>query len=213
MTRCCARQGRVGKGRTVVNARAVGRIGVLVVGLGIAAGFASIPGTAKADPSDWSSSVDSLLSSLAVPADTTPLDIQVSINGSDLFSTADDEAHATSGPGDFAIAYDGGTATATGGEGDFAFADGPDTIAKITGGDYNVADVYDPSGTVGSVADAGTNSTAAGDYDLASVVGVDGAKATAQGADYAYAIVNLLDSQSGNAETIGGFFSELVALF
>jgi hypothetical protein len=198
----------------MVNARVVGRIGVLVAGLGIAAGFASIPGTAKADSPDWSSSVDSLVSSLALPADTTPLDIQISINGSDLFSTADNEATATSGQGDFAIAFgDGASATATGGTGDFSWADGPDTIAKITGGNDNTAVVYDPSGTVGSVADAGTNSTAAGDYDLAAIVGVDGAKATAQGADYAYAIVNLLDSQSGSADTIGGFFSELVALF
>jgi hypothetical protein len=198
----------------MLNARAVGRIGVLVAGLGIAAGFASIPGTAKADSSDWSSSVDSLISSLAVPADTTPLDIQISVNGSDLFSTADNEATATSGQGDFAIAYgDGASATATGGTGDFSWADGPDTIAKIAGGNYNTAEVYDPSGTVGSVADAGTNSTAAGDYDLAAIVGVDDATATAQGADYAYAVVNLLDSQSGNAETIGGLLSEWLALF
>jgi hypothetical protein len=214
MTRCCARQGRVGKGRIMVNARAVGRIGVLVAGLGIAAGFASIPGTAKADPSDWTSSVDSLVSSLAVPADTTPLDIQISINGSDLFSTSDNEASATSGQGDFAIAYgDGAKAIATGGTGDFSFADGTDTTAQITGGNDNLADVVDPSGTLGSTADAGTVGSTAGDYDFASVVGVDGAKATAEGADYAYAIVNLLDSQSGNADTIGGFLSELVALF
>ena len=143
----------------MVNARAVGRIGVLVAGLGIAAGFASIPGTAKADPSDWSSSVDSL----AVPADTTPLDIQISINGSDLFSTSDNEASATSGQGDFAIAYgDHASATATGGTGDFAFADGTHTTADIAGGNYNIADVFDPSGTVGSTADAGTTGTTAG---------------------------------------------------
>lgn len=198
----------------MVNARAVGRIGVLVAGLGITAGFASIPGTASADSSDWSSSVDSLVSSLAAPADPTPLDIQISFNGSDLFSTADNEATATSGSGDFAIAYgDGASATATGGTGDFAWADGPDTIAKITGGNDNTAEVYDPSGTAGSVADAGTNSTAAGDDDFADIFGVDHASATAQGADYAYAIVNLLDSQSGNAETIGGLVSEWVALF
>ena len=55
--------------------------------------------------------------------------------------------------------------------------------------------------------------SAAGDYDLADIFGVDGATATAQGADYAYAIVNLVDSQSGSAETIGGFLSELAALF
>lgn len=119
-----------------------------------------------------------------------------------------------SGQGDIGIAYgDLASATATGGTGDYAFADGIDTTAKITGGNYNIAEVYDPSGTLGSVADAGTNSTAAGDYDLADIFGVDDATATAQGADYAYAIVNLVDSQSGSAETIGGLVSELIALF
>jgi hypothetical protein len=200
----------------MVNARAIARVGVLAAGLALGAAFASISGTASADSSDWLSSVDGGLSGLSVPADTaSPLDIQISVNGTDLFSTAGNEATATSGQGDIAIAYgDGATATATGaGTGNYAFADGLDTIAKITGGNYNIAEVYDPSSILGSVADAGTNSTAAGDYDLADIFGVDGATASAQGADYAYAIVNLLDSQSGNAETIGGFFSELAALF
>jgi hypothetical protein len=197
------------------NARVIGRVGVLVAGLGIGVAVASIPGTASADSSDWLSSVDGALSGLSASADTSPLDIQISVNGTDLFSTAGNEATATSGQGDIAIAIgDGASATATGtGTGNYALADGVDTIAKITGGNYNVAEVYDPSGTLGSVADAGTNSTAAGDYDLADIFGVDGATASAQGADYAYAIVNLLDSQSGNAETIGGFLSELIALF
>jgi hypothetical protein len=196
------------------NARVIGRVGVLVAGLGIGVAVASIPGTASADSSDWLSSVDGALSGLSA-ADTSPLDIQISVNGTDLFSTAGNEATATSGQGDIAIAIgDGASATATGtGTGNYALADGVDTIAKITGGNYNIAEVYDPSGTLGSVADAGTNSTAAGDYDLADIFGVDGATASAQGADYAYAIVNLLDSQSGNAETIGGFLSELIALF
>jgi hypothetical protein len=198
----------------MANGRAIGRGGVLVAGLAIWAAFASAPGTASADSSDWVSSVDSLLSGLSVPADTvsSPLDIQISINGTDLFSAADNEATATSGQGDIAIAIgDGASAGANGGTSDYALADGIDTIAKAVG-NYDIAEVYDPNGTVGSVADAGANSTAAGDYDFADIVGVDGAKASAQGADYAYAIVNLLDSQSGSAETIGGFISELVAL-
>jgi hypothetical protein len=200
----------------MVNARAIARVGVLVAGLALGAAFGSIPGTASADSSDWLSSVDGGLSGLSAPADTTsPLDIQISINGTDLFSTTDNEAHALSGQGDIAIAIgDDASATATGtGTGNYAFADGTDTTASITGGNYNIAEVYDPAGTVGSTADAGSNSTAAGDYDLADIFGVDGATAKAEGVDYAYAIVNLLDSQSGNAETIGGFLSELVALF
>jgi len=63
----------------MVNARAIGRVGVLVAGLGIGAAFASIPGTASADSSDWLSSVDGVLSGLSAPADTatSPLDIQI----------------------------------------------------------------------------------------------------------------------------------------
>ena len=174
----------------MLNARAIGRVGVLVAGLGIGAAFASIPGTASADSSDW------------------------------LFSTADNDATATSGQGDIAIAIgDGASAKATGGSGDFALADGSDALANAGGhggtttGNDDIAYVYDPSGTTGSVADAGANNTADGDYDYAAVFGVDGATASAQGADYAYAIVNLLDSESGSAETIGGFLSELLALF
>ena len=206
----------------MVNARATGRVGVLVAGLGIGAAFASIPGTASADSSDWLSSVDGVLSGLSAPADTatSPLDIQISIDGTNLFSTADNDATATSGQGDIAIAIgDGASAKATGGSGDFALADGSDALANAGGhggtttGNDDIAYVYDPSGTTGSVADAGANSTADGDYDYAAVFGVDGATASAQGADYAYAIVNLLDSESGSAETIGGFLSELLALF
>lgn len=194
---------------------ALGRVGVLVAGLGIGVALASIPGTASADSSGWLSSVDGVVSGLSAPAETAslPLDIQISIDGTDLFSSGDNEATATSGQGDIAIAVgDGASANATGGTDDYAVADGFDTIAKAVGND-DVAEVYDPSGTVGSVADAGANSAAAGDYDFADIVGVDGATASAQGGDYAYAIVNLLDSQSGSAETIGGFLSELVALF
>jgi hypothetical protein len=204
----------------MVNVRANGRIGVLVAGLGSGAVFASIPGTASADSSDWLSSVDSLLSGLSVPADTAPslLDIQISIDGTDLFSTTDNEATATSGQGDIAIAIgDGASANVNGGSGDFAFAEGSDTIAKAGGsatntGNDDTAYVHDPSGTTGSVADAGANSTAEGNYDFATVVDVDGATASAQGADYAYAIVNLLGGESGSAETIGGFVGELIAL-
>src|ERR1035441_1912276 len=160
----------------MVNARAIARVGVLVAGLALGAAFASMPGTASADSSDWLASVDGVVSGLSAPADTaSPLDIEISVNGTDLFSTAGNEATAASGQGDFAIAIgDGASANATGGTGDYALADGIDTIAKITGGNYNIAEVYDPSGTLGSVADAGTNSTAAGDYDLADIFGVDG---------------------------------------
>jgi hypothetical protein len=87
----------------MVNARGLTRLGMLAVGLGIGATVASTPGIASADS----------------------LDFQISIDGYDLLPTADNSATATSGMGDFAIAFGAGaTATATGGTGDFAMADG-----------------------------------------------------------------------------------------
>jgi hypothetical protein len=61
------------------------------------------------------------------------LDIQVSFNGVDLFSTTGNEATATTIAGQYglAIAYgDGASATAEGGSGDYALADGTDALAN-----------------------------------------------------------------------------------
>jgi hypothetical protein len=74
-------------------------------------------------------------------------DVQISIDGSDLFPTAGNGATATSDTGDIAIAIgNGADASATGGTGDFAYVDG-----------------------AGSTAEAGFN----GDFDSAVVVGAN----------------------------------------
>src|SRR5260370_3641773 len=70
-----------GKGRSMTHATRIARLPGLAVGLGIGAALAATPGVASAD------------------------DFQISIDGMDLFPTAGNTATATSGMGDFAIAF------------------------------------------------------------------------------------------------------------
>jgi hypothetical protein len=103
--------------------KAIGRLSMLAVGLGLGATVAATPGVASAD------------------------DMQISIDGMDLFPIAGNTATATSDSGDIAIAVgNGADANATGGFGDFAYVDG-----------------------AGSTAEAGFN----GDFDSAVVVGAN----------------------------------------
>jgi hypothetical protein len=115
----------------MVNTRSIARIGTLAVGLGIGAAWAHTP-VASADASnDWLSSIDGLLSG-ASPA-ATPLDFQISFNGTDLFPTLGNEATATTVAGQFGLAIasgNGASATAEGGIGDYALASGTDALAK-----------------------------------------------------------------------------------
>jgi hypothetical protein len=136
------------------NARGLGRLGLLAVGLGIGAALAATPGLASADPStDPFSWIDQLLGGLSVPAQTSALDMQVSIDGTDLFPTAGNTATATSDMGDIAIAIgNGADAYAASGSGDFAFADGANSIAEAgILGDFDSALVFGANST----ADAG----------------------------------------------------------
>src|SRR5271167_3284742 len=132
-----------------------GRIGMLAVGLSIGAALASTPQIASADPSaDPFSWADQVLSGLAVPADpTSPLDMQISISGLDLFSTVDNTATANSGFGDIAIAIgNGAVADTSGGVLNFAFADGTNTFADTPVGadlDFALADGAGSSANVG----------------------------------------------------------------
>jgi hypothetical protein len=61
----------------------------------------------------------------------------------------------------------------------------------VGGSSYDIATVYDPSGTVGSDAIVGANLTTAGDYDLASVFGDALHATTATGANF---LVDILPS-------------------
>jgi hypothetical protein len=88
------------------------RLSMLAVGLGIGATVAATPGVASAD------------------------DIQISIDGVDLFPIAGNTATAVSQAGDMAIAMgNGAEAVADGGMFDTAFADGTNSIALAEGAD------------------------------------------------------------------------------
>jgi hypothetical protein len=118
-------------------ARRIGRLGILAAGVGIGAALAATAGTASADPStdpfSWIGGLD--LGDLSVPAQAATLDVQISIDGMDLFPTAGNTATATSGVGDIAIAIgNGADATASGGIVDSAFAVGNDAGAYAGGG-------------------------------------------------------------------------------
>ncbi len=130
--------------------------GLLAVGLGIGAALAATAGTAAADPStdpfSWIGGMD--LGDLSAPAQTSALDIQVSIDGFDLFPTAGNTATALSDSiGDIAIAIgNGANASATDGLFDFAFADGANSTADAGfNGDFDSAVVFGANST----ADAG----------------------------------------------------------
>jgi hypothetical protein len=154
--------------------------GLLAVGVSIGAALAVTPGVASADPStDPYSLIDQLLGGLSVPAQTTSalaslLDMQVSIDGTDLFPTAGNTATAftPAGEGDIAIAIgNGANASADAGGGvyfgsDFAFADGTNSTADAgeNGGDDSAV-VFGANST----ADAGFN----GNSDYAWVFGAD----------------------------------------
>jgi hypothetical protein len=109
----------------------------MAIGAALAAALASTPGVASADsstdPFSWTGGMD--LGDLSVPAQTTALDMQVSIDGLDLFPTVGNTASASSGPLDIAIAIGNGSQAVAGTNGifDFAIADGTKSIAEAGG--------------------------------------------------------------------------------
>jgi hypothetical protein len=115
-----------------MNVRGIVRISVMAVGLSICAAVAGA--TASADSStDWWSVLTGGLS-LPTAAQPSVLDFQISVDGHDLFTTVNNEASATSGSGDIAIAWgNGASASATGGTGDFAYAQGTNALAAAGG--------------------------------------------------------------------------------
>jgi hypothetical protein len=118
--------------------------GLLAVGLSIGAALAAAP-LASADPSSdpW---IDQLLSGLSVPDPAATLDMQISIDGTDLFSTAGNTATATSlANGGIAIAMgNGANAYADGG---VAFADGANSSALVGDGGGDSAWVFGANST------------------------------------------------------------------
>jgi hypothetical protein len=124
------------------NRRWAGGVG-MAIGAALAAALAATPGVASADsstdPFSWIGGMD--LGGLSIPAQTSALDMQVSIDGTDLFPTAGNTAFAHSGPLDIAIAIGNGADANAGfslffnfGLGDFAFADGANSLAEAGNG-------------------------------------------------------------------------------
>ena len=140
----------------------IGRLSLLAAGLGIGAALAATPGVASAD------------------------DIQISIDGFDLFPTAGNTASAVSGMGDIAIAIGPNSdAFAEGGFGDYAsaFSIGS-TGATAVAGDGTAGATgnnFDFASAVGNFvnAEAGDNinkfpDTTGSSFDFANAVGGDG---------------------------------------
>jgi len=110
-------------------ANAIGRLGMLAVGLGMGVAVAATSGIASADSTDIDPAAFDPSALIADPAPAASgLDVAISIDGSTLFQEG--TATAYSGTDDIAIAY-GSDALATAGlgTGDYAFADGTDAQA------------------------------------------------------------------------------------
>lgn len=180
-----------------------------VCGLAVGAALVAAPGIAAAAP-DTDFFVDPM------PAATTPaaLDIDVSINGVDVFHTDHHTALASSGPNDFAIAI-GTDSRAEAGVGDFpgqfdsAFADGTDSFALSGLG--NADSAY--ANGIGAIAEAqgvGTNlsygnfASAFGDHTQAQALPFS--LTTPSGFDVAQ-VYDPFGSGVSQAEAGGGFFN------
>ncbi len=193
--------------------RALTRLGLLAVGLGVGAAFASMPAIASADTSsDWLSAVDSFLSSAAPAADTTPaLNLAISIDG---VSFQSGDAYAYSGSsGDIAIANGAGATAYAFGTNNYASVDGTDSsavaggydAAQASGSTDNTAFAFgnndlsfaggDGASNPGTfdyavifgndnTALSGGDATGAGSYDGVYVEGNDLGTGHAQGSDY-----------------------------
>src|ERR1700761_9223161 len=121
--------------------RALARLGILAVGLGIGGAAGSVPGISTGDPSfDWLSAVDSFLGGGALSAaDTTPaLNLAISFDGMSLFQ--DGTAYAYTGDGgNIAIANGAGATAYAFGTNNYASVDGTDSTAIAGGGNAATA--------------------------------------------------------------------------
>jgi hypothetical protein len=197
----------------MLNIVALGRIGILGVGLGVGAAVASLPGIASADPTpdpNIFSSIDvsSLLQDIFPATAADPSNIAISVDGFSLLQEG--TATANSGSGDFAIAVgNDASATATGGFGDMASASGTDATASATDGNFNFASASSVFSTTGGTATAGN-----GSFDVAEEGGLNGTATADNGSfDGAFALTGASGTaiaQFGNgdfANTTGDGFS------
>jgi hypothetical protein len=133
-----------------VNVHGLGRLGILAVGLGIGAAVAHSP-VASADSSDWLSSIDSLFGGGALPAPAVSgLNLDISFDGSTIYSSGSATAFTEVGQYGLAIAYGANSvADAGGGTGDYALADGTDANAEA-GGPVGDANNFDSAVDIGN---------------------------------------------------------------
>ncbi len=220
----------------MVNARDIARVGMLAVGLGIGAAVAAMPGTASADSSDWLSSIDNLASGLFFPAaDTSGLDMAISIDGVSLMQSGTAYAYSGSsgdiamatGAGSTAYAYGtnnyadvlgtdstgiaGGTtaAGAIGSTGDTAFIDGNNDYA-FAGGLNGIDDGAEIFGNNDS-AEAGSSAAGTGSYDVAYVEGSNLGDANATGSDHLVDILKFYGDGASSAASVSSHFFDLLS--
>ena len=180
--------------------RGIARLGMLVVGLGVGAGWAHMPVASADTSSDAAATTDSLLSGAALPA-ATPINLDISFDGYTIYDGGGSAVAETGAQGnglyDFAIAYGAdSTAIAEGGTGDYALADGTDALAKAgsltsgaTGFNYDYAEDIgnNPTGPIDGAPDGayaggasligGTDATTASSHDSAYFIGNGGTDA------------------------------------
>jgi hypothetical protein len=131
----------------MVSVHGMARLGVLAVGLGIGAGWAHPPVASADASSDWSSTIDGLLSG-ASPAPATPIDLFISFDGYTILSSGSTNAGTLPGDYSLAIAYGEGSSAYALGSGGVAVADGSGAYALSNGGSGDLAEA------VGTNADA-----------------------------------------------------------
>src|ERR1700722_12903113 len=152
----------------VKDVQGMARLGVVAGGVGIGAAWAPTPVASAHSSSDWSSTIDSLLSG-APPAPATPLDLDISFDGYSLVH--DGNAIAGTDPGGYslAIAYGDSAQAFAEGTGGSAYADGTNAFADITTGtgDFAEADGTNAAALAGG---AYTNDPG-GNYDTAIDIG------------------------------------------
>jgi hypothetical protein len=156
-------------------AKAIGRLGLLAVGLGIGGAVAATPGIAAADTTDVDAAAfdPSALIGDPAPADSG-LNLAISVDGLTVFQSG--TANAYSEIGNFSVAYgDGSTASAGDpqdpGIGDVAFADGDGSSAYSGIGDFDSATAIGSGSQAVAYAGSGDSALADGTDTTAIVSG------------------------------------------
>ena len=134
----------------MTDSRRFGRAGLLAVSVGAA--LASSVGMASADSStDWASSIDSLLSGSALPAQSSGTDLAISFDGYSLLQEGNATANTAAGEYGLAIAQGSGAyAYAGGGVGDVAEAEGTNALAVAGGQAGDTGANYDTAIDIGN---------------------------------------------------------------